>query len=169
MLNNRGLRTRAGAYFQLSNILRIIRHEGYTGYIITKNARSEYIPELQIIDQETFEKANDIISRRSARQRKNRRIAHTSQNPTLLAGIDCAHCGAKMSGFMTHDRYKLADGSTAKKSSPSITAFSAANATKAARLRWASTVPCRESGCHRLENCRGSIRANPRHTLFPSG
>ena len=26
-----------------------------------------------------------------------------------------------------------------------------------------------ESGCHRLENCRGSIRANPRHTLFPSG
>lgn len=32
-----------------------------------------------------------------------------------------------------------------------------------------STVPCRESGCHRLENCRGSIRANPRHTLFPSG
>ena len=44
MLNNRGLRTRAGAKFQSSNILRIIRHEGYTGYIITKNARSEYIP-----------------------------------------------------------------------------------------------------------------------------
>ena len=28
MLNNRGLRTRAGAKFQSSNILRIIRHEG---------------------------------------------------------------------------------------------------------------------------------------------
>ena len=37
MLNNRGLRTRAGAKFQSSNIIRIIRHEGYTGYIITKN------------------------------------------------------------------------------------------------------------------------------------
>lgn len=93
MLNNRGLRTRAGAKFQSSNILRIIRHEGYTGYIITKNARSEYIPELQIIDQETFEKANDIISRRSAKTAQDRRIAHTSQNPTLLAGIVyCAHC-----------------------------------------------------------------------------
>jgi site-specific DNA recombinase len=77
MLNNRGLRTRAGAKFQSSNILRIIRHEGYTGYIITKNARSEYISELQIIDQETFEKANDIISRRSAKTAQDRRIAHT--------------------------------------------------------------------------------------------
>ena len=57
------------------------------GYIITKNARSEYIPEMQIIDQETFEKANDIISRRSAKTAQDRRIAHTSQNPTLLAGI----------------------------------------------------------------------------------
>lgn len=112
MLNNRGLRTRAGAKFQSSNIIRIIRHEGYTGYIITKNARSEYIPELQIIDQDTFEKANDIISRRSAKTAQDRRIAHTSQNPTLLAGIVyCAHCGAKMSGFMHTDRYKLADGS----------------------------------------------------------
>ena len=79
---------------------------GYTGYIITKNARSEYISELQIIDQETFEKANDIISRRSAKTAQDRRIAHTSQNPTLLAGIVyCAHCGAKMSGFMHTDRY----------------------------------------------------------------
>ena len=33
MLNNRGLRTRAGAKFQANNVLRIIRHEGYTGYI----------------------------------------------------------------------------------------------------------------------------------------
>ena len=116
MLNNRGLRTRAGAKFQSSNILRIIRHEGYTGYIITKNARSEYISELQIIDQETFEKANDIISRRSAKTAQDRRIAHTSQNPTLLAGIVyCAHCGAKMSGFMHTDRYKLADGSIREK------------------------------------------------------
>ena len=30
MLNNRGLRTRAGAKFQANNVLRIIRHEGYT-------------------------------------------------------------------------------------------------------------------------------------------
>ena len=134
MLNNRGLRTRAGAKFQSSNILRIIRHEGYTGYIITKNARSEYISELQIIDQETFEKANDIISRRSAKTAQDRRIAHTSQNPTLLAGIVyCAHCGAKMSGFMHKDRYKLADGTIREKVQPKYNCFQRAQKNKGGR------------------------------------
>lgn len=128
------LRTRAGAKFQSSNILRIIRHEGYTGYIITKNARSEYIPELQIIDQETFEKANDIISRRSAKTAQDRRIAHTSQNPTLLAGIVyCAHCGAKMSGFMHTDRYKLADGSIREKVQPKYNCFQRGQRNKGGR------------------------------------
>ena len=134
MLNSRGLRTRAGAKFQSSNILRIIRHEGYTGYIITKNARSEYIPELQIIDQETFEKANDIISRRSAKTTQDRRIAHTSQNTTLLAGIVyCAHCGAKMSGFMHTDRYKLADGSIREKVQPKYNCFQRGQRNKGGR------------------------------------
>ena len=134
MLNNRGLRTRAGAKFQSSNILRIIRHEGYTGYIITKNVRSEYISELQIIDQETFEKANDIISRRSAKTAQDRRIAHTSQNPTLLAGIVyCAHCGAKMSGFMHKDRYKLADGTIREKVQPKYNCFQRAQRNKGGR------------------------------------
>lgn len=134
MLNNRGLRTLAGAKFQSSNILRIIRHEGYTGYIITKNARSEYISELQIIDQETFEKANDIISRRSAKTAQDRRIAHTSQNPTLLAGIVyCAHCGAKMSGFMHKDRYKLADGTIREKVQPKYNCFQRAQKNKGGR------------------------------------
>lgn len=134
MLNSRGLRTRAGAKFQSSNILRIIRHEGYTGYIITKNARSEYIPELQIIDQETFEKANDIISRRSAKTAQDRRIAHTSQNTTLLAGIVyCAHCGAKMLGFMHTDRYKLADGSIREKVQPKYNCFQRGQRNKGGR------------------------------------
>lgn len=74
------------------------------------------IQELQIIDRETFDKANDIINRRKAKSEQERKIAHTSQNPTLLAGIVyCAHCGAKMSGFMHTDRYKLADGSIREK------------------------------------------------------
>ena len=134
MLNNRGLRTRAGAKFQSSNIIRIIRHEGYTGYIITKNARSEYIPELQIIDRETFDKANDIINRRKAKSEQERKIAHTSQNPTLLAGIVyCAHCGAKMSGFMHTDRYKLADGSIREKVQPKYNCFQRGQRNKGGR------------------------------------
>lgn len=59
MLENRGLRTHSGARFTSTHILRILRHEGYMGYIVTKTARSEHIPELQIIDREMFVSAND--------------------------------------------------------------------------------------------------------------
>jgi len=52
MLENRGLRTHSGARFTSTHILRILRHEGYMGYIVTKTARSEHIPDLQIIDRD---------------------------------------------------------------------------------------------------------------------
>ena len=116
MLNQRGLRTRQGAEFQSSNIKRMIQHEGYTGYIITKAARSEFMPQLQIIDEALFAKANEMISKRSKKALKDKNAAQKSSNPTLLAGIVvCAHCGAKMSAFLHTDRYKLADGSIREK------------------------------------------------------
>ena len=116
MLNQRGLRTRQGAEFQSSNIKRMIQHEGYTGYIITKAARSEFMPQLQIIDEALFAKANEMISKRSKKALKDKNAAQKSGNPTLLAGIVvCAHCGAKMSAFLHTDRYKLADGSIREK------------------------------------------------------
>lgn len=109
MLNDRGLRTRQGAKFQSSNIQRLIQHEGYTGYLITKHAKSSFIPELQIIDSALFTKANQMLKKRKKNVCNN--IPQKSTNPTLLAGIVvCGHCGAKMSAFLHTDRYKLADG-----------------------------------------------------------
>lgn len=116
MLNQRGLRTRQGAEFQSSNIKRMIQHEGYTGYIITKAARSEFMPQMKIIDEALFAKGNEMISKRSKKALKDKDAAQKSSNPTLLAGIIvCAHCGAKMSAFWHTDRYKLADGSIREK------------------------------------------------------
>lgn len=124
VLNERGLRTRQGAKFQANNVLRIIRHEGYTGYIITKSARSEHIPELQIVDQELFQRANEMVSRRSTKLEEAKRLASQSDNPTLLAGIvRCAHCGAKMSAFLHTDRYKLADGTVREKVQPKYNCY----------------------------------------------
>lgn len=116
MLNQRGLRTRQGAKFQSINIRRLIRHEGYTGYIITKAAKSEYIPQLQIIDEDLFAKANEVMDIRCQMLAEQKNAARKTENPTLLAGIVvCAHCGAKMSAFLHTDRYKLADGSIREK------------------------------------------------------
>ena len=116
MLNERGLRTRQGAKFQSVNIRRLIRHEGYTGYIMTKAARSEFMPQLQIVDGDLFTKANERMDSRCKYAAENKNAAKKSGNPTLLAGIIvCAHCGAKMSAFLHTDRYKLADGSIREK------------------------------------------------------
>ena len=111
MLNERGLRTRQGAKFQSCNIRRMIQHEGYTGYIIIKAAKSEFMPQLQIVDNELFARANEQMDKRCNAIAEQRNAAKKSNNPTLLAGIVvCAHCGAKMSAFLHNDRYKLADG-----------------------------------------------------------
>ena len=127
MLNERGLRTRQGAKFQSVNIRRLIRHEGYTGYIMTKAARSEFMPQLQIVDGDLFTKANERMDSRCKNAAENKNAAKKSGNPTLLAGIVvCAHCGAKMSAFLHTDRYKLADGKhPGKRCRPSTTATSA--------------------------------------------
>lgn len=116
MLNARGVKTHRNSSFQCNNILRIVKHRGYTGRITTKHSQSDYIAELEIVDEALFERANEIVSQRCAENAEVRRVAHTCENTTLLAGIVyCAHCGARMSGFMHNDRYKLADGTTREK------------------------------------------------------
>ena len=80
---------------------------------------------MQIVDKELFQRANEMVSRRSTKLEEAKRLASQSDNPTLLAGIvRCAHCGAKMSAFLHTDRYKLADGTVREKYSRNTTAIS---------------------------------------------
>lgn len=110
-LNSRGVKTHNQTKFQTNNVLRIVRHRGYTGYITTRGAESQFISELQIIDDTIFTRANNVANQRCSTYNQARTVAKTYVNKTLLAGIVyCAHCGARMSGFMHQDRYKLRDG-----------------------------------------------------------
>ena len=124
MLNNRGLRTHSGAKFTPVHVLRILRHEGYLGYIVTRSVRSQHLPELEIISPELFKKANEMVDMRCTANAEARKVAHKSDNNTLLAGlVYCAHCGAKMSGFMHHDRYKLRDGTVKESLKPKYNCY----------------------------------------------
>ena len=124
MLNNRGLRTHSGAKFTPVHVLRILRHEGYLGYIVTRSVKSQHLPELEIISPKLFQKANEMVDMRCTANAEARKVAHKSDNNTLLAGlVYCAHCGAKMSGFMHHDRYKLRDGTVKESLKPKYNCY----------------------------------------------
>lgn len=124
MLNDRGIRTHRGTKFQANNILRIIHHRGYMGYIYTKSACSQFIPELRIVDEHLFELANRVTDQRCGKLQQARQVAQRSENPTLLAGlVYCAHCGARLSAFEHKDRYKLADGTVVEKIAPKYNCY----------------------------------------------
>lgn len=96
-LNQRGLRTRAGAKFQCRTIKSILQNRTYLGYIIKRGVASPHIPILQIVDETTFEKANQILSSRFASTVQRRSIPRKGK-PALLSGIlFCGSCGHRLS------------------------------------------------------------------------
>lgn len=68
-LNERGVRTHSGAKLTALSINRMLKERQYTGYLITKDVTSPYMPELQIIDQELFDQAQEIVTQRKQRTR----------------------------------------------------------------------------------------------------
>lgn len=83
MLNNQGLRTHSGVKFTPIHVLRILRHEGYLGYIVIRSVRSQQLPELEIISPELFQKANEMVDMRCTAN------AEARKGPTSRITIPC--------------------------------------------------------------------------------
>ena len=64
-LEEKKIRKPNGKNFPNTSINRIIKNPIYTGVIRNGDAQSAFIPELQIIDQETFDRAQKIMSDRT--------------------------------------------------------------------------------------------------------
>ena len=98
-----------GKNFPNTSINRIIKNPIYTGVIRNGEAQSEIIPELQIIDPETFARAQKIMSDRTT---------HHAETPLNLKGqsllvgnIFCGHCRNRLT-LTTGGRNRLRkDGS----------------------------------------------------------
>ncbi|VYU01903.1 Recombinase [uncultured Clostridium sp.] len=124
MLNERNIVTHGGARFQTNHVLRMLRHRGYTGYMIAKENTSGFISELQIVEESIYEDAMAIVEQRKKENEQRRSVAQNSYNKTLLAGnLYCAHCGTRLSGFWHKDRYRLADGTVKEVMAPKYNCY----------------------------------------------
>ena len=110
-LNDRRIVTHNGARFQSNTIKRILTNEIYCGFYVRGGARSKRIEELQIIDDRTFARAQEILKQRKYKQEEKTQISKKAKSSTLLGGnIYCAHCGQHLCGNSYVDRYKTKDG-----------------------------------------------------------
>lgn len=89
------------------SIVRMIKNKSYTGYLINGNVET-HCPQLQIIEPELFERAQEIRQARK-REKGTNPISYSSQ--ALLCGIIfCAHCGNRMSLTSSTRKRIRADG-----------------------------------------------------------
>jgi len=115
-LNRCGIRTRRGGDWLAQSVYHILTREMYLGYLINGDARSKHIPELQIIDDQTFSEAQRIVTERRVNNPIQRHVPLTTISHTLLSGIlYCGTCGAKLTVTTQNKYYKLADGTEKKK------------------------------------------------------
>ncbi|OUP29161.1 recombinase family protein [Faecalibacterium sp. An192] len=76
------------------SIVRMIKNKSYTGYLINGNVET-HCPELQIIEPDLFERAQEV---RQARKREKGANPLSYSSQALLCGIVfCAHCGNRLS------------------------------------------------------------------------
>jgi site-specific DNA recombinase len=125
VLNDKGLRSQTGILWQHATIMQILRNKMYLGiYELDKSKKdresifSPVMPQYAIIDQATFDKAQEIIEKNAApykrtgitgKMLKEQRVTvHGSQ---LLTGLlYCGECGRKFAGYFRSAVQKMKSG-----------------------------------------------------------
>lgn len=108
-LTEMGIRKSNGKNFPNTSLIRMLKNRVYTGVLCNGEATSGFIPELQIIDQETFDRAQELMKGRTTHH------ADTPLNlrgQSLLVGnIYCGHCKNRLTLTTSGRRRIRADGS----------------------------------------------------------
>ena len=112
MLNSMEIKTHNGSGFQCNTVNRILKNRTYCGYYISGDIVSPHQPHLQIVDEEVFEQAQQVIVQRSVKNEQKTQIARNTKGKTLLSGnIHCTHCGSHLIATSYVDSHIRADGS----------------------------------------------------------
>ena len=111
-LNSMGYRARTGKMWHHSSIRGIITNLTYTGVLRCGDSRSSILPELQIVSEQQFNRAQEIRTARAHSAAEKRTVPLNTRGKSLLAGnVFCAHCGSRLTLTTTGKGRKKADGS----------------------------------------------------------
>lgn len=109
-LNEQGYRTRKGKRWNQATIGRILSSPLYLGFLRKGGVESPQLPNLQIIDEETFLGVQEIRSNR--RKGAEQTMPLQTRGKALLSGfLYCAHCGARINSTIHRKEYRRKDGS----------------------------------------------------------
>lgn len=98
LLNSMKIKNRSGNNWHPSSIRGMIKNITYIGILRSGKSRSQVLPQLQIIDEQLFQAAQEITKQRSGKYEDTRHIPLNIKGTSLLAGnVFCGHCGARLS------------------------------------------------------------------------
>ena len=98
LLNSMKIKNRSGNNWHPSSIRGMIKNITYIGILRSGESRSQVLPQLQIIDEQLFQAAQEITHQRSGQYESVRHIPLNVRGTSLLAGnVFCGHCGARLS------------------------------------------------------------------------
>ena len=107
-LVEQGIKNKKGRNIATTCINRIIKNRIYTGVICNGDSQSEVLPDLQIISEELYLKAQEMMEKR---------VTHHSEVPlntrglSLLVGnVFCGHCGGRLTLTTSGRKRVLKDG-----------------------------------------------------------
>lgn len=104
---------RKGVNFANTTIIKMLKNPAYLGILRSGESQSEIFPNLQIVDEDTFHRAQEIMNQRTM---KHSEVPLNSKGDALLAGkVYCGHCGSKLVLTTCGKNYYRADGTFVKK------------------------------------------------------
>ncbi len=118
-LNEQGVKRSNGKPLSVRCIHTMLQNELYAGYLCYGDVRT-FVPALQIIDGDTFSRAQEIRKARRDRKLNCESVSEPANGESLLAGIIfCGHCGGRLAFIKERARYRKTDGKLLNKESTS--------------------------------------------------
>lgn len=112
-LFDQGMMNRKGVNFANTTIIKMLKNPAYLGILRSGESQSEIFQKLQIIDEDTFHRAQEIMQQRTL---KHSAVPLNSKGNALLSGkVFCGSCGSKLVLTTSGKNYYRKDGTYTKK------------------------------------------------------